>query len=137
MVGGCCGARKGFWNFIAEQLRIMARKKKGRSLKKNHQVAGEEGAEVLQAPHSFVIHRGLACPYIQDLTMDFRRIMEPFTAINLRERKSNKIKDFVSLSGHFHVSHMCIFNKATTQLSMKIVRLPRGPTLTYKVSGNV
>lgn len=113
----------------------MAKKRKGRSKKRNHQVVNnEEQPEIIQAPHSFVIHRGQTCPYIIDLTKDFRRVMEPFTASNLKERKSNKIKDFVSLSGTFHVSHMCIFNKATTQLSFKVARLPRGPTLTFKVN---
>ncbi|XP_055383142.1 protein Peter pan [Condylostylus longicornis] len=93
----------------------------------------DEPIEVAQAPHSFVIHRGLSCPYISDLTKDFRRVMEPHTAMKLKEKKSNKIKDFVSLSGYFHVSYMCVFNKATTQLSFKVVRMPRGPTLTFKV----
>ncbi|EDW34043.1 GL21787 [Drosophila persimilis] len=92
-----------------------------------------EPNEVVEAPHSFVIHRGLTCPYITDLTLDFRRIMEPFTATNLRESRMNRIKDFVSLSSFFHVSHMTIFNKASTQLSFKVVRLPRGPSLTFKV----
>ncbi|XP_039493244.2 protein Peter pan [Drosophila santomea] len=92
-----------------------------------------EPSEIVEAPHSFVIHRGLACPYITDLTLDFRRIMEPFTASNLREKRMNRIKDFVSLSSFFHVSHMGIFNKASTQLSFKVIRLPRGPSLTFKV----
>lgn len=108
-------------------------KQKGRSLKKNRAAASEEAAEVVNAPHSFVLHRGLPCPYIVDLTKDYRRMMEPYTAAALRERKSNKIKDFVSLSGVFHVSHICIFNKAQNQLSFKVARLPRGPTLTFKV----
>uniref|UniRef100_A0A1B0GIQ9 Brix domain-containing protein n=1 Tax=Lutzomyia longipalpis TaxID=7200 RepID=A0A1B0GIQ9_LUTLO len=83
----------------------MGKKKKGRSAKKNvPQAGGEEPQEVLQAPHSFVIHRGLPCPKLSDLTRDFRKIMEPFTAMNLKERKSNKIKDFVSLSGPVGVS---------------------------------
>ncbi|KAH8367609.1 protein Peter pan [Drosophila serrata] len=92
-----------------------------------------EPSEIVEAPHSFVIHRGLTCPYITDLTLDFRRIMEPYTATNLREKRMNRIKDFVSLSSFFHVSHMGIFNKASTQLSFKVVRLPRGPSLTFKV----
>ncbi|XP_055921466.1 protein Peter pan [Eupeodes corollae] len=93
----------------------------------------KEPVELSQAPHSFIIHRGLSCPYIKDLTADFRRLMEPFTATNLKEKKANRIKDFVSLSGVFSVSHMGIFNKRATQLSFKIVRMPRGPTLTFKV----
>ena len=108
-------------------------KQKGRSLKKNKAAAIAEAAEIVNAPHSFVLHRGLPCPYITDLTRDYRRMMEPFTASSLKERKSNKIKDFVSLSGMFHVSHMCIFNKTKSQLSYKVARMPRGPTLTFKV----
>lgn len=106
---------------------------KGKCAKKNRVLDTSEAPEVTKAPHSFVLHRGLTCPYITDLTRDFRQIMEPFTASSLKERKANKIKDFVSLSAVFHVSHMCVFNKAQTQLSFKAARLPRGPTLTFKV----
>lgn len=108
-------------------------KRKGRSSKKNKPTIIDEPTEVVTAPHSFVLHRGLPCPNITDLTRDYRRMMEPFTASSLKERKNNKIKDFVSLSGVFHVSHMCIFNKSKNQLSFKVTRLPRGPTLTFKV----
>lgn len=67
------------------------------------------------------------------LSRDFRKMMEPFTASQLQERKSNKIKDFVSLSGIFHVSHMCLFTRSERAMSMKVSRLPQGPTLTFKV----
>lgn len=108
-------------------------KRKGKSLKKNHATDATEAPEIVNAPHSFVIHRGLPFPNLLDLTMDFRQMMEPFTASHLRERKNNKIKDFVTLSGMFHVSHMCIFNKSANQLSFKVARLPKGPTLSFKV----
>ncbi|GAB0093113.1 Protein Peter pan [Sergentomyia squamirostris] len=114
----------------------MAKKKKskGRVVKNNIPALGnEEPQEVLKAPHSFVIHRGLPCPKLNDLTRDFRKVMEPFTAMNLKERKSNKIKDFVSLSGIFHVSHIAVFSRSKEQVSWKIGRLPRGPTLTFKI----
>lgn len=67
------------------------------------------------------------------LSRDFRKMMEPFTATHLQEKKSNKIKDFVSLSGIFHVSHMCLFTRSERSMSMKVSRLPQGPTLTFKV----
>lgn len=86
-----------------------------------------------QAPHTFVIHRGLSCPFMVTLSRDFRKMMEPFTASQLKERKSNKIKDFVSLSGIFHVSHMCLFTRSEKSMSMKVSRMPQGPTLTFKV----
>lgn len=106
---------------------------KGKSLKKNRVADTSETPEVLSAPHSFVIHRGESFPNLVHLTKDFRQIMEPFTASSLKESKKNKIKDFISLSGMFHVSHMVIFNKAVNQLSFKVMRLPKGPTLTFKI----
>ncbi|XP_053950003.1 protein Peter pan [Anastrepha ludens] len=108
-------------------------KKKAHPRKRTAAFKEKESSELVEAPHSFIIHRGLSCPYITDLTLDFRKIMEPFTASQLKEKKINRIKDFVAMSGFFHISHMGIFNKATSQLSFKIVRMPRGPTLTFKV----
>lgn len=67
------------------------------------------------------------------LSRDLRRVMEPFTATHLQEKKTNKIKDFVSLSGVFHVSHMCLFTRSEKSMSMKIARMPQGPTLTFRV----
>lgn len=72
-------------------------------------------------------------PYLITLSRDFRKMMEPFTASNLQERKSNKIKDFVSLSGIFHVSHMCLFTRSERSMSMKVSRMPQGPTLSFKI----
>lgn len=111
----------------------MAKKRKGKAVKKNAVLDTTEIPEIVNAPHSFVIHRGLPFPNLTYLTLDFRRMMEPFTASSLRERRKNKIKDFVSLSAMFHVSHMCIFNKTANRLSFKVARLPKGPTLSFKV----
>lgn len=61
----------------------MAKKRKGRSVRKNKQIETEP-EDVTQAPHSFVIHRGLSGGHIVELTKDFRRIMEPFTASHLK-----------------------------------------------------
>ena len=77
-----------------------------------------------------LFHQG---PFMLTLSRDFRKMMEPYTASNLQEKKSNKIKDFVSLSGIFHVSHMCLFTRSEKSMSMKMSRMPQGPTLTFKV----
>lgn len=66
----------------------MARKRKGRSVRKNKQVQNEP-EDLVQAPHSFVIHRGLPGVHIAELTKDFRRVMEPFTATNLKVMTKN------------------------------------------------
>ncbi|XP_014470914.1 PREDICTED: protein Peter pan [Dinoponera quadriceps] len=111
----------------------MGRHKKGRCVKRNKQINLEEKEELVQAPHSFIFHRGLPGEHIVELTKDFRKVMEPFTASSLKARKKNTIKDFVSVASALHVSHMCIFTKTELGMYLKLCRLPRGPTLTFKV----
>lgn len=60
-------------------------KRKGKCAKKNP--ASKEALEpehLVKAPHSFVIHRGNCSKDLVDLTKDFRKIMEPFTATQLK-----------------------------------------------------
>nr|XP_050849300.1 protein Peter pan [Vespula vulgaris] len=111
----------------------MGHRKKGRCVKRNKQLNIEEKEDLVKAPHSFVIHRGLPGEHIIELTKDFRRVMEPFTASSLKARKRNSIKDFVSVAGVLHVSHLCIFTRTELGMYLKLCRLPRGPTLTFKV----
>ncbi|KAB0790723.1 hypothetical protein PPYR_15767 [Photinus pyralis] len=110
----------------------MVKKKKGRSVKRNPNV-NSEPEELTQAPHSFIIQRGLTQGHIIELTRDFRKLMEPFTAKSLQEHKKNTIKDFVSVAGLLHVTHLCIFSQTEVGMYFKVGRLPRGPTLTFKV----
>lgn len=48
--------------------------------------------------------------------------MEPFTAKALKERKRNSIKDFVSVAGVLHVSHMSIFSRTELGMYLKLCR---------------
>ncbi|KAI4457393.1 peter pan-related [Holotrichia oblita] len=75
---------------------------KGRCVRKNTNVHTEP-EEYVKAPHSFVIHKGVSGGYVEELTKDFRNVMEPF--------HSQRIKG----------------------MYLKIARLPRGPTLTFKI----
>lgn len=53
-------------------------------MRKNKQIADREPDEILKAPRSFVINRGLTDLHVRELTKDFRRVMEPFTASSLK-----------------------------------------------------
>ncbi|XP_066253597.1 protein Peter pan [Euwallacea similis] len=111
----------------------MGRKtRKGRSVRNNKNFHIEQ-EQVTNAPHSFVIHKGLPGGHTLELTKDFRRVMEPFTATSLKERKKNSLKDFVSVAGPLHVSHLVLFSRTELGMYLKIMRLPRGPTLTFKI----
>lgn len=61
----------------------MGKRKRGRCVKRNKNV-NNEPEELVQAPHSFVIHKGLPGGHILELTKDFRKVMEPFTATCLK-----------------------------------------------------
>uniref|UniRef100_A0A674I8D4 Peter pan homolog n=1 Tax=Terrapene triunguis TaxID=2587831 RepID=A0A674I8D4_9SAUR len=60
--------------------------------------------------------------------------MEPFTASTLQVRKKNSLKDFVAVAGPLGVTHFLVFTKSPTNVNFKLVRLPGGPTLTFKVT---
>lgn len=85
------------------------------------------------APHSMVIHRGDVDKDIKELVNDFRKVMEPFTARDLKVTRKNNLKDFVSIAGPLHVSHLLMFSQTELGDYLKIARLPRGPTIHFKL----
>ncbi|KAK2192009.1 hypothetical protein NP493_41g06030 [Ridgeia piscesae] len=48
-------------------------------------------------------------------------------------RRKNVLKDFVSIAGPLNVSHFIVFTKNEAAINMRLIRLPRGPTMTFKV----
>lgn len=92
-----------------------------------------EPNELVKAPHTFVIHRGKVGSSVLTLVKDVRRVMEPYTASSLKVTKRNKIKDFVAVAGILHVSHFCIFTRTEQGTYLRVGRVPRGPTLSFKV----
>jgi len=67
------------------------------------------------------------------LIQDFRKIMEPFTASSLKASEKNSIKDFVSIAGPLNVSHFLMFGMSSTSANLRVMRLARGPTMSFKV----
>ncbi|KAJ3210278.1 hypothetical protein HDU67_005436 [Dinochytrium kinnereticum] len=104
---------------------------KRRKKKRTH--AEGPGDAAAKIPKSFVIRSGAVGKSVQLLVKDVRRIMEPNTAAKLKERKGNKLKDFVHIAGQLHVSHMLIFSSTEAGVNFRIGRIPRGPTLNFKV----
>lgn len=109
----------------------MAKRKKGKKKKSCRVDIQEENYKA--APHSFVFHRGHVGRNVKQLVMDTRLVMEPFTAKSLQVRKKNVLKDFVSVAGLLHVSHFIMYTKTDIGVYLRLCRLPRGPTLTFKV----
>ncbi|ORY40700.1 Brix-domain-containing protein, partial [Rhizoclosmatium globosum] len=74
---------------------------------------------------------------LAQLVKDVRRVMEPHTASNIKERKGNKLKDFVHVAGLLGVSHLVMFSTTESasgaKIGLRIGRMPRGPTLSFNV----
>lgn len=74
-------------------------------------------------------------PAVQELVQDMRKVMSPYTARNLKEKKSNSIKDFVRVAAPMGITHFAFFSSTEKNTNLKIARIPRGPTLSFKVMG--
>lgn len=105
--------------------------------KRTHVVVSSE--DKAKIPKSMVLKMGdskrQVSHSISQLVRDFRQMMQPHTAIKLRERKSNRLKDFLVMAGPLGVSHMFLFSQSTQgNTSLRIGLTPRGPTLTFAVT---
>lgn len=80
-----------------------------------------------------MIKRGNVGKYVNQLMQNFRQVMEPFTASKLKVTKKNVLKDFVSIASFLNVSHVAIFTKTDKCPYFRLCRMPRGPTITYKI----
>eukprot|EP00033_Pygsuia_biforma_P003675 GCRY01004025.1.p1 GENE.GCRY01004025.1~~GCRY01004025.1.p1 ORF type:complete len:382 (-),score=91.48 GCRY01004025.1:197-1303(-) len=99
--------------------------------KRTHVKVKEE--DLADIPRSFVFGRGDIPPPVKHLVSDMREVMRPFVALNLKEQRKNTLKDFVHVAGPIGVTHFIIFTSTTLGCYMRIAKLPRGPTLTFKV----
>jgi len=81
-----------------------------------------------------VIRSGTVGRSVSSLVSDVRKVLEPNTATRLKERKSNKLRDFLAMAGPLGVSHLLAFNQTDAGINLRIARCPRGPTVTFRVN---
>lgn len=114
----------------------MGRKQRGRAARNARRKLPRnfETEEVKRAPHVLVFKRGSTVGNnVKELIKDMRRVMEPFTAPNLKVSRKNALKDFIAISGHFHVTNLMTFSKTQLSTYMRLLRVPRGPTLNFRI----
>ncbi|KLJ06596.1 hypothetical protein EMPG_17897 [Blastomyces silverae] len=93
-------------------------------------------ASMHKAPRSMVIRVGAGeiGPSVTQLVKDVRTMMEPDTASRLKERKSNKLKDYTVMTGPLGVTHLLLFSRSSTgNTNFRLALAPRGPTLHFRV----
>ncbi|KAI9757930.1 MAG: ribosomal RNA processing protein [Chaenotheca gracillima] len=99
-------------------------------------VSSAKTAPTSNNPKSMVIRMGAGevGPSISQLAKDVRAMMEPDTASRLKERKSNKLKDYTTMAGPLGVSHLLLFSRSTSgNTNMRLALTPRGPTMHFRV----
>ncbi|KAK4620144.1 Brix domain-containing protein [Fulvia fulva] len=87
-------------------------------------------------PKSMVIRVGASevGQSISQLVRDVRGMMEPDTASRLKERRSNKLRDFTTMAGPLGVTHLMLFSKsANGNTNLRLALTPRGPTFHFRV----
>ena len=73
-------------------------------------------------------------PSVTQLVKDFRKMMEPHTASRLRERRSNRLRDYTTMAGPLGVSHLVLFSRSDSgNVNMRLALTPRGPTMHFRV----
>ncbi|KAL0265281.1 rRNA-binding ribosome biosynthesis protein [Diplodia seriata] len=110
--------------------RVKKRTHVGATLPKNT-VKANDGA-----PRSMVIRVGAGevGSSVSQLVKDVRSVMEPGTATRLKERKSNKLRDYTTMAGPLGVTHLMLFSKsASGNTNLRLAKTPRGPTLHFRV----
>lgn len=97
---------------------------------------GSSASHMSKTPKSMVIRVGgsQVGSSVSQLVKDVRLMMEPDTAVRLKERKSNRLRDYTVMTGPLGVTHLMLFSKsATGNTNMRMALTPRGPTLHFKV----
>lgn len=93
----------------------------------------DEPADI-NTPQSFVIRMPtVQSQSLAELVLDIRRVMQPHTALNLKEAKRNKLKDFVAVAGNLSISHFLLVGQTLLHSTLRICHFPQGPTLFFNI----
>lgn len=89
-----------------------------------------------RSPKSMVIRIGAGevGPSISQLVKDTRSMLEPGTAARLKERKTNKLRDYTTMAGPLGITHLLLFSRSESgNTNLRLAITPRGPTLHFRV----
>lgn len=61
-------------------------------------------------------------------------MLMPHTAFHLRERRSNNLRDYVSVASQLAVTHFWLFSATPLAPYLRLATVPQGPTLTFRIA---
>ncbi|PRP80308.1 hypothetical protein PROFUN_11786 [Planoprotostelium fungivorum] len=101
---------------------------------KKKEVTAGATEEEKKAPQAFIFKVGVVPKSVRMLRNDLRGMMKPYNAYKLKEKKTNKLKDFLSVAGPLGVTHFCILTATEFGTYLRLCKIPRGPTLTFNIT---
>eukprot|EP00471_Norrisiella_sphaerica_P001135 CAMPEP_0184484292 /NCGR_PEP_ID=MMETSP0113_2-20130426/6018_1 /TAXON_ID=91329 /ORGANISM="Norrisiella sphaerica, Strain BC52" /LENGTH=334 /DNA_ID=CAMNT_0026865227 /DNA_START=28 /DNA_END=1029 /DNA_ORIENTATION=+ len=104
-----------------------------KTLSERQQQRMEHDEEKVTEPRTFIFRRGPASKRLQQLIGDLRVVMMPHTANNLKERRTNKLRDFIGAAGPLGVTHLMVLTESASGAHLRILKVPQGPTFTFKL----
>lgn len=117
------------------------KKKRTQPISGNGVAPGKPGqSNRMNVPQSMVIRMGAGNvgTSITQLAADFREVVQPHTAARLRERKSNRLRDYTTMAGPLGVTHLFLFSRSETgNVHLRFALHPRGPTLQFRIDDYV
>merc|ERR1712106_641494 len=116
-----------------DQYRNMGAKTRTRTQREHRATQAIHSINEGKQPHSIVVPRGKVGKNVGQLTADFRRVMSPYTAANLKVRKGNVMKDFLTIAGPLNVTHLLAFSRTDDNASFRLITTPKGPTLSFAI----
>ncbi|CAD6503424.1 BgTH12-03089 [Blumeria graminis f. sp. triticale] len=89
-----------------------------------------------KTPKTMVIRIGAGevGPSVSQLVKDVRLMMSPDTAARLKERRANRLRDYITMAGPLSVTHLMLFSRSESgNTNLRVAITPRGPTLNFQV----
>ncbi|OAR03180.1 hypothetical protein LLEC1_05352 [Akanthomyces lecanii] len=102
----------------------------------NNPESNIQGHATAKDPKSMVIRIGAGevGTSVSQLATDVRKVMEPGTASRLKERRANKLKDYLAMCGPLGVTHLMLFSRSESgNTNLRVALTPRGPTMNFRV----
>lgn len=112
----------------------MPRRAGGKRRKHRTHSVPAPGTSVTKVPRTLVFRRGKIPNAVRDLIPDVRRMLMPNTALNLKERKFNNIRDYLSVSSQLGVSHFWMLSATARGPYLRFAKTPQGPTLSFRIT---
>ncbi|EME30984.1 Peter Pan-like protein [Galdieria sulphuraria] len=102
-----------------------------RKKRRTHVPVSEEENKV---PITMVCKKGKITNSLADLVMDLRNMLRPHTTRKMQESASSSLNEFATLAKKLGVSHLWILSESVSSTTLRIGRLPKGPTFTFRVN---